>query len=1425
MRINKYLIRSLFFIVIFITFFNVVAQEIDNIEFHATFGLGEYGFDSGYIGLNEAYARMQVRAYGMLGLNLADVSMNGTVWIENSLIGVTGTSNGGEFSFNIGLEYGAFAYFGIPILGLNHEVDLLSLIGASSLDLRLNDTEIFTPFLLDGSVTISDNLPAETVFDIPLSDILFPGNPFAEAGVTLAADMGLQETLSGERIYFSNPDNSIYSEGATLSFSGNSTLLSYYEDAEAEIIVGFWPGLYAEAFGYRLDFNPTRIPFTIYSSDLPLSFNNCQVSFTSSDILITDLSLSPPTVSPYETFLVSGNAEYNLGNPIMEGTAIISIQGGNEYTAPVTNGSFSRYIQAPGNSNTYNITKTVSVTVQDGITNSGTDYRTLTIYGTGSTSDYNLDVFLVYNYWNGSDGYLCQWCWEDKEVYRTTDDYIGILPYFTDVYSFNQSLESRIYQSDGTQYGNSGYSTLEAPPPGQYWIWYVPSWNYWYINGSSMAYNPGQYRAEFYVDNNRKWQQYFTVGWNFTEHHMCKNVQASEPWGYQNPTNIFSTSDIKAVTWTNFDNVAQAADIKCEFYDPNGNLYGTVDRNTSPGEYYIEDPADYGYVSWDYFRAWAWIWISGYPAENMCGDWIAKFYVKNPASGNWDHYYDDYFCIEENSEPQITVTASPISPIETQNVNVEITASDNNDIDKIVLHWNNGNDHSQTWDYINNSSYFVSHSIGTFSADQIVTYWAELWDESNNHGESQHHVSTIGYETVSVPDRPTGTAFTEVNQSENYTSGGSITNLTHIVEYQYDWDDGQQSSWGSASQEHSWSSEGIFYVKVRARCQTHTNRISDWSTPIMISIDSSDPVIEITTNDGNDFTTDQSQITIEGTVNDPDPSSGLASLTINSGDTNNGSLLSWSFTVDIKEGPNNFTITATDNSGNSGTGSITIIGGNKPTVVTQQATEITSSSAQLNGEINPNGASTSYYFEYGLTDQYGNQTPSRDAGSGTNIISVQESLNNLLSDTTYHFRLVGVNDFGTSEGEDIEFSTLSPFFSVSGNVNYCETENSIQDVDLELTGDTELTLLTNEQGFYIFEDVLGNVIVTPSKEGTYLDCINGFDLLRLKNYLLEIVELSNCGLNAADANGDGSVSGFDLLRIKNCLLEISCDSPTGKFEFNPESMAYNPITMDMENQNYSAYIYGDVNLSCGSSSSSLAKSTENPNATVYFGQYYFTEDGDVLIPIKTDSDLELGMLQWNISYNQDKFEFKSIKSAFLGEGDYHLIDNKLKIVWIYNGEEMEISADQSICNIIFKPIGGFSSGEFTFEESNFLSDRLGGPYLCKYGSTKVDLSLLSTMKDGTLPTETTLLPNFPNPFNPRTTIGYYLHEESNVELTIYNLRGEIVQVYQYQNQSPGIYQMEWDVRNKQNSSVPSGIYFYRLLYNAESQMKKMLLLK
>ena len=86
--------------------------------------------------------------------------------------------------------------------------------------------------------------------------------------------------------------------------------------------------------------------------------------------------------------------------------------------------------------------------------------------------------------------------------------------------------------------------------------------------------------------------------------------------------------------------------------------------------------------------------------------------------------------------------------------------------------------------------------------------------------------------------------------------------------------------------------------------------------------------------------------------------------------------------------------------------------------------------------------------------------------------------------------------------------------------------------------------------------------------------------------------------------------------------------------------------------------------------------------------------------------------------------------------------------------------------------------------------------------------------------------NYPNPFNPSTTISFSIIEDSNIELSIYNIKGQKVKQLLRDQLTAGQHSVVWDGRDEKNQPVGSGIYFYQLLIDGKSKAsRKMILMK
>jgi hypothetical protein len=113
-----------------------------------------------------------------------------------------------------------------------------------------------------------------------------------------------------------------------------------------------------------------------------------------------------------------------------------------------------------------------------------------------------------------------------------------------------------------------------------------------------------------------------------------------------------------------------------------------------------------------------------------------------------------------------------------------------------------------------------------------------------------------------------------------------------------------------------------------------------------------------------------------------------------------------------------------------------------------------------------------------------------------------------------------------------------------------------------------------------------------------------------------------------------------------------------------------------------------------------------------------------------------------------------------------------------------------------------------------------------YGSDQEIISRgMQNIKLVAIPEEYALHYNYPNPFNPVTTMLYDLPETGHTRLIIYDLLGREVHVLIDKVMDPGYYSTQWNGRNSQGQTVGAGVYFYQIQANGFLQTRKMLLLK
>lgn len=120
----------------------------------------------------------------------------------------------------------------------------------------------------------------------------------------------------------------------------------------------------------------------------------------------------------------------------------------------------------------------------------------------------------------------------------------------------------------------------------------------------------------------------------------------------------------------------------------------------------------------------------------------------------------------------------------------------------------------------------------------------------------------------------------------------------------------------------------------------------------------------------------------------------------------------------------------------------------------------------------------------------------------------------------------------------------------------------------------------------------------------------------------------------------------------------------------------------------------------------------------------------------------------------------------------------------------------------------FPASDFTSSAGSYFE--AGSSELAK--SSNDEESIVSV--DSDIPKTYNLGNNYPNPFNPSTTIRYALPKSSSIQFVIYNLLGQRIRSYNLQEQTAGYHTLVWNGLNGQGAAAPGGVYILR--FNAES---------
>ena len=224
----------------------------------------------------------------------------------------------------------------------------------------------------------------------------------------------------------------------------------------------------------------------------------------------------------------------------------------------------------------------------------------------------------------------------------------------------------------------------------------------------------------------------------------------------------------------------------------------------------------------------------------------------------------------------------------------------------------------------------------------------------------------------------------------------------------------------------------------------------------------------------------------------------------------------------------------------------------KPTVETKPATSVGETTAKLNGSVNPKGAETKYYFEYGTTESYGSKTAEASAGSGFSNVEVSKEITGLLRNTTYDFRIVATNIDGTTDGANQKFTTLSSV--ITGSATGITATEAVVHGTINPHG-----LATTDQFEYGLTTSYGTIVPVPAESAGSGTTVLG------KGYILTGLQPSTTyhfrlvGINS-EGTTDGKDATFTTGALSAQFVSAFGSEGTGNGQFKePTGIGVNPI--------------------------------------------------------------------------------------------------------------------------------------------------------------------------------------------------------------------------------------------------------------------------
>ncbi len=460
-------------------------------------------------------------------------------------------------------------------------------------------------------------------------------------------------------------------------------------------------------------------------------------------------------------------------------------------------------------------------------------------------------------------------------------------------------------------------------------------------------------------------------------------------------------------------------------------------------------------------------------------------------------------------------------------------------------------------------------------------------------------------------------------------------------------------------------------------------------------------------------------------------------------------------------------------------------------------------------------------------------------GTGVSSTSALTGTGNTLTTIDYTGAGIITVQFDVSDGTNSaqlvnqDFNVSAPQSAIiSGAIS---NEAGIMVEDVQVDAATDLMDMTDDNGLFEFDDATTgqNYSVEPTKNTDPRNGISTLDLILISRHMIGLQPLNSpYKMIAADITNDQNIDVFDLIELQQLLIwnistftnnqswrfvDAAYDFPDASNPWTntiPESYEINGLATDMMDVDFTAIKIGDIN------GDAVANAVAPAQSRSYVGDYKIevnnkNVEANEATTIDFVASTEAAVNGMQLTFDLGQFEMTSVEAGMLNVTDAQIanVDGQY-VLSVVSTRPVNIEAGEVLFSInVISNVATSVAAELQVNDELINSEVYAG-------KDQLDIFNADIQMVSDNPITDILYQNRPNPFKETTTVGFYLANDGQANLSIYDVSGKLIHMVEG-TYSAGYNQIELNA----SDIAAQGVVFYQLDTKNFTASQRMIIVK